>query len=276
MTEVTDPTTITPDYANVVDLDRYPIHDLDSERGQAFIQKCREDLEANGACNLPGFIKPEAVAAMVKLADDLESKAWTSSQPHTIYFEEPDSNVAPDHPRAHQVRSVKHGIAYDYIPADAPMRRLYESDDLTDFIAAVLQKPQLYRSADPLDALQVTRMGPGDELGWHFDGSEFSITVMYQPAEKGGEFIYFPAIRAADDENYPTVQRALEGDRTGEHILPGSPGTLAFFHGRNALHRVTPVEGDTPRINTVLTYGEHPDMKLNDLTSEIFYGRTSS
>lgn len=264
-----------PAYADVVDLDTYPIHDLDSERGRVFVQKCREELAEKGACNLPGFITPKAVQTMVNLADELESKAWSSSRPHTIYFEKPDENVPAEHPKAHQVRSVKHGIAYDYIPADAPMRRLYESDDLTNFIAAVLQKPVLYRSIDPLDALQVTRMGAGDELGWHFDGSEFSITVMYQPAEKGGEFIYFPNLRSADDENYDGVQRVLEGDKTGERLLPGSAGTLAFFHGRNALHHVTPVEGNTPRINTVLTYGERPDMKLNDLTSELFYGRTS-
>ena len=29
-----------------------------------------------------------------------------------------------------------------------------------------------------------------------------------------------------------------------------------------------------PRINSVLTYGEHPGMKLNRLTQELFYGRT--
>jgi hypothetical protein len=42
------------------------------------------------------------------------------------------------------------------------------------------------------------------------------------------------------------------------------------------MHRVTPVTGETPRINSVLTYGERPDMRLNDLTSQLFYGRTSS
>ena len=51
--------------------------------------------------------------------------------------------------------SAKKAIAYDLIPSGAPIRRLYESDDLTAFIAAVLGKPVLYRSADPLDALQI-------------------------------------------------------------------------------------------------------------------------
>ena len=67
----------------------------------------------------------------------------------------------------------------------------YESDDLTAFIAAVLGKPVLYRSGDPLDALEIAIFADGDELGWHFDNSEFSVTMMYQQAEAGGHFDYY-------------------------------------------------------------------------------------
>lgn len=269
-------TTTLPAYADVVDLDTYPIHELDSERGREFVARCREQLATDGACVLPGFIRPEAVAAMVRVAGELADKAWSSDQTHTIYFEPVDESVPAEHPRARTVRSAKNGIAYDYIPADAPLRRLYEHDDLTRFIAAVLGKAVLYRSADPLDALQITTFNAGQELGWHFDRSEFSVTVMYQPAQAGGDFLYVPGLRADDDPNYDGVQRVLDGDHSGVRVLPSAPGTLAFFHGHNALHWVTPAAGPTPRINTVLTYGEVPDMRLNDLTSQLFYGRTSS
>lgn len=265
-----------PAYADVVDLQRYPIHALASEPGQALVTECRRALQADGACTLPGFITPQAVTAMVSLATQLADQAWGSDRPHTVYFQPVDDGVPATHPRAHQVRSAKHGIAYDCIPADAPLRRLYESDDLTRFIAAVLEKPLLYRSADPLDALQITHFHPGEELGWHFDNSEFSITVMYQQAEQGGTFEYAPWLRSEDDEHYDAVQEVLEGDRSRLKILPSAPGTLAFFRGEHSMHRVTPVAGPTPRINSVLTYGVRPDMKLNDLTSELFYGRTST
>ena len=89
---------------------------------------------------------------MLALASQLAAAAWASDQVHTAYFE----------------------------PADAAIRRLYESDDLTAFIAAVLGKRVLYRSADPLDALEIAIFGDGDELGWHFDNSEFSV-----PAGRG-------------------------------------------------------------------------------------------
>ncbi len=273
---MSDPVTTTRlDYADVVDLDMYPIDDLDGDGGLALVAQCQAQLAAEAACTLPGFIRPEAVAEMVRLAGELDSRAWTSDQTHTVYFEPVDEQAPADHPRARTVRSAKHGIAYDYIPAGAPLRRLYESDDLSRFIALVLDKPVLYRSADPLDALQITTFRPGDELGWHFDRSEFSVTVMYQPAGSGGDFVYAPGLRSDDDPNYDGVQRMLAGEDAGLKVLPSAPGALALFHGHNALHRVTPIKGGRPRINSVLTYGEVPDMRLNDLTSQLFYGRTS-
>nr|WP_298523147.1 hypothetical protein [uncultured Halomonas sp.] len=265
-----------PAYADVVDLDKYPIHELDGSEGKALIDSCRTELAKDGCCTLKDFIKPEAIARMVELANQLEDKAWVSDRTHNVYFEPFDETVKLDHPLAHPVRSAKHGIAYDHIPGDAPLRRLYESDDLTRFIALVLEKPVLYRSADPLDALQITLFKPGEELGWHYDRSEFSVTVMYQQAELGGDFEYVPALRTKSDECYEEVRKVLQGDRSRIKVQTGAPGTLAFFHGNCAMHRVTLVEGDTPRINSVLTYGEHDNMRLNDLTSELFYGRTSS
>jgi hypothetical protein len=264
-------------YADVVDLDTFPIDDLDSDRGRALVSNCREQLAESGVCNLPGFITPAAVATMVALASTLAEKAWHSDQSHTVYFEDVDPDVAGDHPRAYTIRSAKRGIAYDYVPADAPLCRLYESADLTRFIGAVLGKPVLYRSADPLDALQITLFEPTDELGWHFDNSEFSVTVMYQQAEAGGDFLYVPALRSEADENYAGVRRVLLGeDLDSVKTLPSAPGTLAVFQGRNAVHRVSPVEGGIARVNSVLTYGERPDMRLSDLTSLLFYGRTST
>ena len=55
--------------------------------------------------------------------------------------------------------------------------------------------------------------------------------------------------------------------------LPSRPGTLAFFRGRYSLHRVTPIEGTRPRLNSVLTYASEPGHRLNPLTAKLFYGR---
>ena len=261
-------------YDDVVDLGRYPINDPAGPAYRALVQAGRDQLRDQGVAQLAGFLTPAAVGQMLALADQLAAQAWASDQSHTVYFEPADDSAGPDHPRALLQHSAKRAIAYDQIPADAPIRRLYESDDLTAFIAALLDKQVLYRSADPLDALEIAIFGDGDELGWHFDNSEFSVTVMYQQAEAGGHFDYYPRLRDGRDENYPGVQKILLGGSDGVIRLPGSPGTLAVFRGQHALHRVTPVSGPRPRINSVLTYGEHPGMKLTELTQKLFYGRT--
>jgi hypothetical protein len=264
-----------PRYEDVVDLGRYPIHEPASQGYGALVLACQDQLRDRGVAQLAGFLTPAAVSQMIAEAGRLAAQAWASDQSHTVYFEPPDDSAGADHPRALLQHSAKKAIAYDLIPDGAPIRRLYESADLTAFIAAVLGKPVLYRSADPLDALEIAVFADGGELGWHFDNSEFSVTVMYAEAEAGGHFDYCPRLRDEQDENYPGVRKVLLGDPGGVIRLPSAPGTLAVFRGQHALHRVTPVSGPRPRINSVLTYGERPGMKLNRLTQELFYGRTA-
>ena len=264
-----------PQYDDVVDLGRYPINDPASPAFRALVQACRDQLRSHGVAQLAEFLTQSAVSQMIALAGQRASQAWASDQVHTAYLEPADESAGPDHPRALLQHSAKKAIAYDQIPAGAPIRRLYESDDLTCFIAAVLGQPALYRSADPLDALEIAIFGDSDELGWHFDNSEFSVTVMYQQAATGGHFDYCPRLRSEHEENYPGVQQVLHGGCDGVRRLPASPGTLAVFRGQHALHRVTPVSGPRPRINSVLTYGQHPGMTLNEVTQKLFYGRTA-
>src|SRR5882672_1859019 len=172
-------------YDDVVDLSRYPINDPADPAYRALVQAGQDQLRDQGVAQLTGFLTLAAVGQMLTLASQLAAQAWASDQAHTVYFEPADDSAGPDHQRVLLQHSAKQAIAYDQIPADAAIRRLYESDDLTAFIAAVLGKRVLYRGADPLDAVEIAIFGDGDEPGWHFDNSEFSVTVMYQQAEAG-------------------------------------------------------------------------------------------
>lgn len=75
--------------------------------------------------------------------------------------------------------------------------------------------------------------------------------MMYQQAASGGHFDYYPRLRGEHGENYPGVQEILHGCSDGVLQLPTRPGTLAVFRGQYALHRVIPVSGPRPRINSV-------------------------
>jgi catechol 2,3-dioxygenase-like lactoylglutathione lyase family enzyme len=171
-----------------------------------------------------------------------------------------------------RLRSSKKQIAYDQIPESSPVRRLYEDEETLRFVAGVLGLEELYRLDDPLAALGHAYMEPGDTLAWHFDRSEFAVTLMLQTAERGGAFQYVPNVRSEADERPELVAAVLE-ERSDQVVsLHPQPGTLTLFRGRRSLHRVSPVEGGRVRVNAVLAYGHEPGMRLNELTQRLFYG----
>jgi 2OG-Fe(II) oxygenase superfamily len=256
---------------HAVDLERYPIDRLDSPEGQALVARCQDDMAAHGVSQLPGFLTSVAIEEILEVAEKLSPQGWASESTHNVYFT-PLAEASPHSTASRPQRSAKRAIAYDLLPTDLPLRVVYESAALTEFVRRVLGKPALYRSADPLDALEIAVFEPGEELGWHFDNSEFSITIMLQMPD-GGEFQFIRALRSDGDANVPGVLAVLDGDHGAVETLATAPGTLALFHGHHAMHRVTPVQGSRPRINAVLTYGEQPDMTLSPLTQKLFYGR---
>ena len=57
--------------AQLIDLDRYPITDLSAPRARALAAECRRQLDQTGACELPAFLRPEAVQSCVAEAEKL-------------------------------------------------------------------------------------------------------------------------------------------------------------------------------------------------------------
>ena len=166
-------------------------------------------------------------------------------------------------------------VCGDRIPASL-VTRVYEWQPLIDFLAAAMDKPRLYRMADPLARINVMVYRAGDALNWHFDRSEFTTTCLLQAPLAGGEFQYRSGLRSDADPNYEGVGRLLSGEDDQVQSLPLTPGTLNVFKGRNTAHRVSPVEGGQARIIAVFSYYETPDVVFSDAERLGFYGRNGA
>ena len=59
------------DISNLVDLDRYPVHDLPSPAGVALVAEIQARLAADSAASLSGFLHGWAVAALAEEAEAL-------------------------------------------------------------------------------------------------------------------------------------------------------------------------------------------------------------
>lgn len=260
---------------NVIDLDRYPLDRLDSVEGRALLGSCRADLQAYGACQLPGLLRPEAVERLVVEATTMREEAFSTNRSHNVYLEAFDGEAKEGDPRGMRQRSSKKTLPWDFIDDDSPLRTAYEWDGLTNFIAQAMELDSLYRYADSLGAASLATFEENDKLGWHFDRSPLAVTVMLQPALEGGEYQYFHNLRTPENENQVGVAEKVLGSTEGLLTLYSEPGTLSMFRGKYSMHRVTPVIGQRPRINAVLAYSEHPDDKMNTHTQRLFYGRSA-
>jgi hypothetical protein len=193
----------------------------------------------------------------------------------TPYLDLPDESFPEGHPRRTMVLSRTWVLAYDLIARTCPARVLYEWDGLTQFLGEVLERRPLHRMADPLGALNLTAMVDEHVQGWHYDSTDFVVSIAVQTSERGGEFQCARDIRSADDEHYDDVAGVLGGSTPGRvEVYPMTPGTLMVFMGRYSIHRVAPVSGDRPRVVALLGYDTRPDTSSSDLLKLVRYGRT--
>ena len=259
--------------SSMIDLSQYPVCDLTIPQSRAFADQSRLEYQQTGLCMLPGFIKPAALELLASEASAFSDKAYFCKSTHNAYLDKGDTSAGESDVANRQEQTFVGSVAYDYIPEGSQLKQLYQWDPLKDFIGYVLGKTPFYRFADPFGACSINVFVEGGEHGWHFDESEFTVTLMLQAPEAGGAFEYVPQIRGHQDEQ-EIVGRVLDGNRQGVVELPFTAGTLLIFGGNQTLHRVTRVSGERPRLVPVLCYAEEPNLVNSESVRQLFWGRT--
>jgi hypothetical protein len=261
---------------DIVDLERYPITDRSHPAYLELVAHSQSLLGQEGVAIFPGFVRDQSVVAMADQTLALHPRMFHFREKHTVYFKPQEEGVDAQHPLRRLMDTEKDTVAYADIPADHSIRQIYQSDDVLCFIKDVLNLDALYRHADPLAALNLQGFTAGQQLGWHFDRSDFSVTLSLQAASAGGDFEYVRMLRNENDDCHDAVRQFLDDPKTQQvEVLPQVPGTLTLFRGRYSLHRVTPVEGDRLRLNAVFAYVDQPNVEFSDYARQLFYGRTT-
>jgi hypothetical protein len=260
---------------DLFDLDRYPLDRTDASERAALVADCRAQLDATGMFNLAGLVTDAAIGrAMAELMPLMEHHAFTHKRRHNIYFLPEVAGLGADHPALTTFETTNHTLCADRMPGSV-VCRIYEWPPLAQFLAEVMEKPELHTMADPLARANVMAYRAGEALNWHFDRSEFTTTLLLQAPEAGGEFQYRRDLRTETDPNYDGVA-ALVGGRDREvATVPLAAGTLNVFKGKNTAHRVTPVEGARDRVIAVLSYYERPGVMFSEQERVGFYGRAN-
>ena len=262
--------------ADIINLGLYPLDDVTTPGFKALVARVRDDLAQKGACQLENFLSEKGLELLVKQARELAPQAYRGpkeSSPYFFNYQTEDLEEFPEnHPLKRKTPRKLSQVAGDLIPNDHGLKRLHQSPLMTRFLRWVLGSPGVYPGADRHQALNISVMTKGGCQQWHFDKSPMVTTLMLQPPEKGGEFQYVPNVRSDQDENYGRVQEIMDGDLSDVTTIPLKAGTLQLFRGHYALHRVTEVEGDTPRLLAILAYNTKPNVLGSLESSVLHYG----
>ena len=260
---------------HILDLDRFPLDRPDSAQYAQLLQRCRDDLTAEGMFSLDGFMMPEVAQEVADtIAEDMRTASFHHERLHNIYFQDHIDGLADDHPALAKFATSNHTLCADQLAGTA-IAHTYEFAPLRAFLADAMGMTDLHEMADPLARLNVMSYGPGDALNWHFDRSEFTVTLLLQAPDAGGVFEYRTGLRSQRDPNYAGVSEVLRGRDPQVKQIALSPGTLNVFRGVNTAHRVTPVQGDRRRVIAVLSYFDRPGVRFSPQEQHGFYGRTA-
>jgi hypothetical protein len=258
-----------------LDLETFPLDQPESPAYRDLVIRCRSDLAVGGMFNLDGFLKPaHAHAETVKHTPKMDRESFLHARSHNVYFQKDVPGLDADHPALKMFETSNNTLCADQLQGSI-VHQIYDWAPLQTFLAEVMEKPALHPMADPLASFNVMRYREGQALNWHFDRSEFTVTLLLQAPDEGGVFEYRTDLRTSEDPNYDGVAQLLRDDDPDMQQMNVMAGTLNVFRGVNTPHRVTPVVGDVPRMIAVLTYYEKPGATFTETEQRGFYGRTA-
>lgn len=258
------------DAKDLINLDRYPIDSTGNQRNE-LIERTRAELGVDGCAVLKGFLSEKGIQALRAEADSVSSKGHRSFNRTNPYFTKDDPTLHSDDPRRAFFERSNNFIAADNFPSSGSLRTVHDFPAFDPFIRDCLEEEKFFRYADPLADVIINMADAGNGFPWHFDTNNFTVTLAIQNAESGGAFEYAPNIRAGG-ENFTEVRKVLDGTSDKIVTLELEPGDLQLFRGRYSLHRVAPLDGNTPRYVAIFAYVEESDMVATPERCKQLYG----
>lgn len=259
--------------SDCVNLQKYPILEPRSVEYQKLVQASQSELRETGLCVLEGFIQPAALELMRDQAAHSESKAFYSTVIGNAYLRGKSPELPGDHAMNLEDHTTLGVVAYDQILEQEVIRQVYDSPEFLRYIGDATGRGPIHYYDCPMGKVNYSMMRNGDYLRWHFDQSDFVVSIPVTLPESGGVYEYVYNLRSSENENYDEVKRVLQGDRSRVKELDTPAGSLVLFEGRHTIHRVTPIQGDTVRVMALLGFADKPGVTSTEYLRKIRYGR---
>ena len=262
-----------PTLEKIINLNSYPINQPHSTKYKKIIENARNLLNKDGCCRLSKFILENSISKMKNEVERNINKIYFTQEKHNPYFTKEDTNLPPNNPKIIFEKRESGYLNSNDLEGNSDLKYIYEQYELLKFVSDCLGVSPIYKWKDPIAKNPYSVMLPGHYFPWHFDGNEYTLSILVQKSEKGGVFEYVPDIRSKDNENFENVTKILKGGRENVKTLDLEEGDLQIFKGRFSMHRVTKIEGRKSRYIALPTYVKDPNRVNKPEHSRQVYGK---
>ena len=161
-----------------MNFERYPwLADLSSSEAKRAIEEAKVSYKQTGAVTFPDFLSQSALDSSIQDAREQQSTAFTTDDVHTAYLRPINQNTDPNSVENHEMRTQVASIAFDELPKSSTLAEVYRNPSLRELVARIVGKREIYLSEDPLGCCSINVFRPGYHHSFHFDESEFSVSV---------------------------------------------------------------------------------------------------
>ena len=116
---------------SIIDLEKYPIHDLNSDIIKNIVNRCKKELDENSCSTIPNFILPKSLEVMnSELEKQLDEVYMSKENINAYLYAKDDSSLPKDHPKRTFMNRYNGYLNSDWFPKDSEMKYLYEQDEI--------------------------------------------------------------------------------------------------------------------------------------------------
>ena len=124
---------------SIVNLEKYPIYDLNSPKIKNLIKRCKEELDQFSCSTISNFILLKSLKIMnSELEKQLDEVYMSKESINPYLYAKDDASLPKDHPKRNFMNRYNGYLNSDCFPKNSAMKDLYETEELLKFISADL------------------------------------------------------------------------------------------------------------------------------------------
>ena len=119
----------------IVDLNKYPIQDLNSPIIKRLIERCKKELDDDSCSTIPNFILPKSLEIMnLELEKQLDEVYMSKEKINAYLYAKDDPTLSKDHPKRNFMDRYNGYLNSDCFQKNSEMKYLYETEELLNFV----------------------------------------------------------------------------------------------------------------------------------------------